>query len=235
MAWSFVEESIDQPALTGAIESGRFSCWRPPVNRPITDPFRPPPCRWCSGNRGLEFAAQSGDDVLSVVSGTVWFTALSASRVTSPSSSKGVQLLFLSPLVELRLIAVVCAGRTLLQVNSSALPGGQFTSVFDLGEPTLILSYGCGRGVVGLVLFPSRHLVGRRSQGHRVRLMCPVIFRPLADSVSDGLPTGEHPSIRVTRDTTCSRHLRSFRRPDVNLTATHIGDFHGSHQHASDD
>ena len=73
MAWSFVEESIDQPALTGAIESGRFSCWRPPVNRPITDPFRPPPCRWCSGNRGLEFAAQSGDDVLSVVSGTVWF------------------------------------------------------------------------------------------------------------------------------------------------------------------
>ncbi|NDG94301.1 MAG: hypothetical protein EBY42_00450 [Actinobacteria bacterium] len=73
MAWSFVEESIDQPVLTGAIDSGRFSCWRPPVNRPIIDPFRPPPCRWCSGNRGLEFAAQSGDDVHSVVSGTVWF------------------------------------------------------------------------------------------------------------------------------------------------------------------
>ena len=73
MVWSFVEESIDQPVLTGAIESGRFSCWRPPVNRPITDPFQPPPCRWCSGNRGLEFAAQSSDDVRSVVSGTVWF------------------------------------------------------------------------------------------------------------------------------------------------------------------
>ena len=73
MAWSSNEESIDHPALTGAIESGRFKCWRPPVNRPIIDPFRPPPCRWCSGNRGLEFAAQAGDDVRSVVSGTVWF------------------------------------------------------------------------------------------------------------------------------------------------------------------
>lgn len=73
MAWGSAEESIDQPALTGAVESGRFGCWRPPVNRPIIDPFRPPPCHWCSGNRGLEFAAQSGDDVRSVVSGTVWF------------------------------------------------------------------------------------------------------------------------------------------------------------------
>ncbi|MEC7434897.1 MAG: hypothetical protein VX582_04665 [Actinomycetota bacterium] len=73
MAWSSVEESIDQPVLTGAIERGRLGCWGPPVNRPIIDPFRPPPCRWCSGSRGLECAAQSGDDVLSVVSGTVWF------------------------------------------------------------------------------------------------------------------------------------------------------------------
>jgi len=73
MARGSVAQSIDQPALTGAIESARLGCWRRPVIRPIIDPFWPPPCRRCSGNRGLEFAAQSGDDVRSVVSGTVWF------------------------------------------------------------------------------------------------------------------------------------------------------------------
>ena len=44
----------------------------PVSNNPLArDSGRPPPCRWCSGNRGLEYAAQSGDDVRSVVSGTV--------------------------------------------------------------------------------------------------------------------------------------------------------------------
>ena len=66
------------------------------------------------------------------------------------------------------------------------------------GGPALIQSYGCGRSVAGLASFPQRHLVGERSRGRRVRLMSPVIFRPLADSVSDGLPTGQHPRIRVT-------------------------------------
>lgn len=49
------------------------SCWLFPVDRPISDPFRPPECRWCSGNRGVEFAALPGDEVRSVTDGTVWF------------------------------------------------------------------------------------------------------------------------------------------------------------------
>lgn len=49
------------------------TCWRAPVDRPIFDPFRPPECRRCSGNRGVKFAAEPGDEVWSVVTGTVWF------------------------------------------------------------------------------------------------------------------------------------------------------------------
>jgi murein DD-endopeptidase MepM/ murein hydrolase activator NlpD len=36
-------------------------CWFPPVEGTVTDPFREPPCRWCAGNRGIEF--DIGDDV----------------------------------------------------------------------------------------------------------------------------------------------------------------------------
>jgi len=49
------------------------TCWRAPVDRQIFDPFRPPECRRCSGNRGVKFAAEPGDEVRSVVTGTVWF------------------------------------------------------------------------------------------------------------------------------------------------------------------
>lgn len=49
------------------------ACWALPVDRPIVDPFRPPECRWCSGNRGIEFAVELGEVVRSVTSGTVWF------------------------------------------------------------------------------------------------------------------------------------------------------------------
>jgi murein DD-endopeptidase MepM/ murein hydrolase activator NlpD len=36
-------------------------CWFPPVDARVTDPFREPPCRWCAGNRGLDYGV--GDDV----------------------------------------------------------------------------------------------------------------------------------------------------------------------------
>ena len=30
-------------------------CWRPPVPAPVVDPFREPACRWCRGNRGIDY------------------------------------------------------------------------------------------------------------------------------------------------------------------------------------
>lgn len=49
------------------------SCWAPPVAAPVSDPFREPPCRWCPGNRGLEFATRPGQTVIAVDTGRVTF------------------------------------------------------------------------------------------------------------------------------------------------------------------
>lgn len=49
------------------------TCWAPPVAAPVTDPFRLPPCRWCAGNRGIEYATTPGEPVRAVESGRVSF------------------------------------------------------------------------------------------------------------------------------------------------------------------
>lgn len=49
-------------------------CWRAPVVAPVIDPFRAPECRWCPGNRGLEYRTVPGTGVRSVAAGTVSFS-----------------------------------------------------------------------------------------------------------------------------------------------------------------
>lgn len=48
-------------------------CWAPPVVAPVTDPFRPPACRWCPGNRGIEYDTRPGQLVRAVATGRVSF------------------------------------------------------------------------------------------------------------------------------------------------------------------
>jgi murein DD-endopeptidase MepM/ murein hydrolase activator NlpD len=48
-------------------------CWRPPVAAPVTDPFRHPACRWCAGNRGIEYGTEPGVEVRAVAAGRVTF------------------------------------------------------------------------------------------------------------------------------------------------------------------
>jgi murein DD-endopeptidase MepM/ murein hydrolase activator NlpD len=50
------------------------SCWRPPVAGVILDPFRAPACRWCAGNRGIEYAVARATMVRAAASGTVTFS-----------------------------------------------------------------------------------------------------------------------------------------------------------------
>lgn len=45
----------------------------PPVDAPVTDPFRPPPRPWLPGNRGIEFATSPGTPVRSAARGVVSF------------------------------------------------------------------------------------------------------------------------------------------------------------------
>ena len=45
----------------------------PPVDAPVTDPFRPPPQPWLAGNRGLEYATAPGTPVRAAGRGVVTF------------------------------------------------------------------------------------------------------------------------------------------------------------------
>ena len=47
--------------------------YRPPVVAPVTDPFRPPPRPWASGNRGIEYATWPGTLVRAIGPGRVAF------------------------------------------------------------------------------------------------------------------------------------------------------------------
>lgn len=53
-------------------------CWRPPVDAPVVDPFREPACRWCPGNRGIEYGTRPGAPVRAVAAGTVDFAGVVA-------------------------------------------------------------------------------------------------------------------------------------------------------------
>ncbi len=47
--------------------------YRPPVDAPIVDPFRPPPENWNAGNRGIEYATTPGTPVGAAAAGEVVF------------------------------------------------------------------------------------------------------------------------------------------------------------------
>ena len=47
--------------------------YTPPVDGTIVDHFRPPACRWCPGNRGIDYATQPGDPVRASGAGVVTF------------------------------------------------------------------------------------------------------------------------------------------------------------------
>jgi murein DD-endopeptidase MepM/ murein hydrolase activator NlpD len=48
-------------------------CWSPPVDAPVTDPYRAPACTYCPGNRGIEYGPSAGQPVSAVAAGTVSF------------------------------------------------------------------------------------------------------------------------------------------------------------------
>ncbi|MGH9132727.1 MAG: peptidoglycan DD-metalloendopeptidase family protein [Ilumatobacteraceae bacterium] len=59
-------------SAAGAVAA--FACWLPPVGAPVVDPFRPPPCSWCAGNRGLEYGTADATVVRAVAAGVVTFS-----------------------------------------------------------------------------------------------------------------------------------------------------------------
>jgi len=54
------------------------SCYTPPVDAPIVDPFRAPACAFCAGNRGLEYQPPPGSTVIAAAPGVVRFNGVVA-------------------------------------------------------------------------------------------------------------------------------------------------------------
>ena len=44
-----------------------------PMNLSVIDQFRAPSCKWCSGNRGIEYRTESGSDVTATAGGIASF------------------------------------------------------------------------------------------------------------------------------------------------------------------
>lgn len=57
----------------GAATHHERPVFRPPVDAPVTDPFRPPENPYGPGNRGVEYDTEPGDAVRAAASGTVAF------------------------------------------------------------------------------------------------------------------------------------------------------------------
>jgi septal ring factor EnvC (AmiA/AmiB activator) len=49
-----------------------------PVNLPVIDQFRAPSCKWCSGNRGIEYRTEPGSIVTAAASGIASFVGMVA-------------------------------------------------------------------------------------------------------------------------------------------------------------
>lgn len=62
-----VAAQVGDPGGGGAVD------YDPPVDAPITDPFRPPPRPWLPGNRGVEYGTVPGTPVRAAGRGTVTF------------------------------------------------------------------------------------------------------------------------------------------------------------------
>ncbi len=56
-------------------------CWPPPTDAAVVDPFREPTCRWCPGNRGIEYATPAGAAVRAIAAGVVSFAGAVAGDV----------------------------------------------------------------------------------------------------------------------------------------------------------
>lgn len=67
--------AADGPGATGKVS------YRPPVDGPIVDPYRPPANRWDSGNRGVDYAPGTGTPVKAAADGEVVFAGSVGGRL----------------------------------------------------------------------------------------------------------------------------------------------------------
>ena len=76
-------------ALLGA------SCYLPPIDAPVVDPFREPACTYCAGNRGIEYSPHDGQAVVAAAAGTVTFSGVvAATRYVVVEHAGGLRMTY---------------------------------------------------------------------------------------------------------------------------------------------
>ena len=73
--WPLIVFVVVTALVPGHIAAGG-TCWRAPVEAPVSDPYREPACRWCPGNRGIVYRTSPGVAVSAVATGRVSFVGL---------------------------------------------------------------------------------------------------------------------------------------------------------------
>jgi murein DD-endopeptidase MepM/ murein hydrolase activator NlpD len=68
-------------ALSGPASPRCTALFHPPVTGAVIDPYRPPACHWCPGNRGIDYATVPGDPVRAAANGVVAFAGPVAGRL----------------------------------------------------------------------------------------------------------------------------------------------------------
>ncbi len=131
-----------------------------PINLPVIDQFRPPSCKWCSGNRGIEYRTVPGSVVTAVADGIATFVGSVAGTnyvviKTLKTINKYNNLLVTHG--RLRSIsvnsgAVIAAGQTIgtagdslyigVRVNGQYADPRQCSSLGSMGKPRAVLVAG---------------------------------------------------------------------------------------------
>jgi hypothetical protein len=104
--------------------------YRPPVDAPISDPFRPPSNPYGAGNRGLEYATERGMPVAVAADGTVTFAGVVAGkRWVTIRHADGVRTTY-GPLQDM----TVAAGDSVTRGQNIGTAAGHLTFTARLGE-----------------------------------------------------------------------------------------------------
>lgn len=168
LAPALLAPALLAPALPALLAA---ACWVPPVEGPIVVAFAEPPCAYCPGQRGVEFAVGDGVAVRAVAGGEVTFAGtVAGTRYVVVRQADGWRATYgrLDALAVRRGAVVdagtpigTASGRMYFGVREAEALGGDYL------DPTPLL----GQFVRRPWLVPTDGSAGRR--GPPPRLRCP--------------------------------------------------------------
>lgn len=135
-----VPPPVPPPGASGAVPAPAGSGWVPPVEPAVVrvSAFDPPDRRWLPGHRGVDLAAQEGQEVRAAGAGTVTFAGLLAGRGVVVVTHDGGLRTTYEPVD-----AVVAEGD---QVRAGQLLGTLGDGDVHCGAPPRCLHWGLRRG-----------------------------------------------------------------------------------------